>query len=205
MYKTDQEKFWAGSFGTEYINRNDNSNLLASNKRLFAKILGSIGPVKSVFELGCNIGLNLQAIHELNQDINLSGYEINEEACKRASSRGIANIIRGSIVEPINLLNQFDLVFTKLVLMHINPNSLNDVYDNLYRSAKKYIVVCEYHNQIPIEVNYRGIGERLFKRDFAGEILLRYPVELVDYGFVYHKDPNYPDQDDFNWFILEKK
>jgi hypothetical protein len=45
----------------------------------------------------------------------------------------------------------------------------------------------------------------LYKRDFAGEMLDRYPdLQLVDYGFSYHRDQNFP-QDDANWFLLEKK
>lgn len=31
QYKTEQEAFWAGDFGTEYIGRNDSDQLLASN------------------------------------------------------------------------------------------------------------------------------------------------------------------------------
>jgi spore coat polysaccharide biosynthesis protein SpsF len=27
---------------------------------------------------------------------------------------------------------------------------------------------------------------------------------LVDYGFAYHRDPNFP-QDDITWFLLEKR
>jgi hypothetical protein len=31
-----------------------------------------------------------------------------------------------------------------------------------------------------------------------------YPdLKLIDYGFVYHKDSNFP-QDDVTWFIMEK-
>ena len=45
---------------------------------------------------------------------------------------------------------------------------------------------------------------KLFKRDFAGEFLDRFAdVRLVDYGFAYHRDPNFQ-QDDISWFLLEK-
>jgi spore coat polysaccharide biosynthesis protein SpsF len=44
----------------------------------------------------------------------------------------------------------------------------------------------------------------LFKRDFAGDLLDRFPgLVLVDYGFVYHRDKAFP-QDDMTWFLLEK-
>jgi hypothetical protein len=35
-------------------------------------------------------------------------------------------------------------------------------------------------------------------------MLNKYPdLQLVDYGFVYHGDANFP-QDDVTWFLLEK-
>jgi len=52
-------------------------------------------------------------------------------------------------------------------------------------------------------VPYRGNAERLFKRDFAGELIDRYGLQLVSYGFAYHRDPYHP-QDDITWFLLEK-
>jgi spore coat polysaccharide biosynthesis protein SpsF len=68
----------------------------------------------------------------------------------------------------------------------------------------RYICICEYYNPTPVEVTYRGYQEKLFKRDFVGEILDMYPdLELVDYGFVYHRDNNFP-QDDITWFLIQK-
>jgi spore coat polysaccharide biosynthesis protein SpsF len=90
------------------------------------------------------------------------------------------------------------------VLIHINPDSLPQVYDALYRAAGRYLLVCEYYNPSPVAINYRGHTDRLFKRDFCGEILDRHPdLKLIDYGFVYRRDPNVP-QDDVTWFLIEK-
>jgi pseudaminic acid biosynthesis-associated methylase len=90
------------------------------------------------------------------------------------------------------------------VLIHIAPSSLPVVYEKLARSTGRYLCVDEYYNPTPVEVPYRGERERLFKRDFAGEILDRFPeFSLAAYGFVYHRDPNFP-TDDSTWFLLEK-
>ena len=35
-FKTEQENFWAGKFGTEYIRRNTGAALLASNLAFFS-------------------------------------------------------------------------------------------------------------------------------------------------------------------------
>lgn len=102
-------------------------------------------------------------------------------------------------------LGTFDLTFTSGVLIHINPNKLQDVYQLLYQCSKKYILVNEYYNPSPAEVSYRGHSQRLFNRDFAGELLDKYlDLELVDYGFQYHRDYNFP-SDDCTWFLLKKK
>jgi len=96
-----------------------------------------------------------------------------------------------------------DLVLTKGLLIHIPPEKINIAYDIMYRSSKKYILICEYYNPVPVEVEYRGHSGKLWKRDFCGEIMQRYPdLKLVDYGFVGPWD-EYP-QDSINWWLLEK-
>jgi pseudaminic acid biosynthesis-associated methylase len=95
-------------------------------------------------------------------------------------------------------------VLIKGVLIHINPDFLGHVYEKLYKTALKYICIVEYYNPTPVEVSYRGYSGHLFKRDFAGEVLDKYTdLNLVDYGFVYHRDHNFP-ADDLTWFLLEK-
>lgn len=99
---------------------------------------------------------------------------------------------------------QFDMSFIKAVLIHINPEELQTVYEKLYNASKKYILVTEYYNPSPVSITYRGHQDRLFKRDFAGEMLDKYPnLELIDYGFTYRRDPNFR-LDDSTWFLMEK-
>ena len=79
------------------------------------------------------------------------------------------------------------------------------VYELLYQSSKKYICIAEYYNPKPVEIDYRGHEGKLFKRDFAGEMMDKYKdLQLVDYGFVYHRDYQFA-QDDMNWFLLKKE
>ena len=79
-YKTEQEKFWAEEFGSEYINRNKGSKLLASNLNFFSKALAQAGQLDSCIEFGANIGMNLKALKLLYPDIEMNGIEINKEA-----------------------------------------------------------------------------------------------------------------------------
>jgi len=127
-HRTEQERFWAGSFGGEYANRNRGDGWVAANLSFFAKVLERTSGVTKVLELGANIGLNLRALQYLLPESSLAA----------------------------------------------------------------------------MEVEYRGQSGKLFKRDFAGEMLDRFgDLSLLDYGFVYHRDPNFS-QDDMTWFLMEK-
>jgi pseudaminic acid biosynthesis-associated methylase len=202
-FKTDQEAFWAGGFGDEYASRNQGETLITSNVVLFGNMLRSAPGVRSVVELGCNIGLNLEALNRIDPEIALCGYEINGNAVQKARDLGIAEIHHQTIIEAIPAATTYDLAFTKGVLIHIHPDELPRVYDNLFALSRRYILVCEYYNPSPVTVTYRGNADRLFKRDFAGELMDRFGLSLVDYGFTYRRD-NYFPQDDCNWFLLEK-
>ncbi|MDT8903907.1 pseudaminic acid biosynthesis-associated methylase [Anaeroselena agilis] len=204
MYKTEQEKFWAGQFGDEYVERNRGGDIIASNTAMFARIMARTNGVKSLIEFGANIGLNLIAIRQLYPDIELSAIEINERAVARLTALEYIKTYPMSILDFAGDY-QRDFALIKGVLIHLNPDVLPQVYDLLYRTSKRYICLAEYYNPAPVEISYRGHSGKLFKRDFAGEMLERFAdLKLIDYGFVYHRDPNFP-QDDLTWFLLEKK
>lgn len=201
-FTTEQETFWAGEFGDDYIARNTTQRLLPTKTAMWAQILRAAHSVSSAMEFGCNIGVNLQALHDLNPTLNLAGMEINATAADKARGLGVADITEGSILEPVTR-DPVDLTFTAGVLIHIDPESLTAVYDNLVKTSRRYVMVCEYYNPSPVTISYRGHQNRLFKRDFAGDLIDGYGLKLVDYGFVYKRD-NWAPQDDVTWFLLEK-
>ena len=202
--RTPQEQLWAGEFGNDYIIRNRDGALVDSNRALFDKILSRTQGVTSAIEFGANIGNNLRALRELMPKGELHSVEINATAAAEIQAWG------GATVEVASLLDfepsrQWDLSFTKGVLIHLPPQSLPDIYDKLVAASSRYVMVCEYYNPSPVEVTYRGHEHALFKRDFAGEILDAHPeLRLVDYGFTYHRDPRHP-LDDSTWFLMEKQ
>lgn len=203
-YKTEQEAFWAGEFGNKYISRNEGLKIIAANAALFSKILGSTVGVKSVIEFGANIGLNLLAIRTLLPNAELSAIEINKRAASEIRKIGKIKVYTQSILDFVPK-RQYDFVFTKGVLIHMNPESLAQIYDLINETAGRYICIAEYYNPKPVSIAYRGHKDKLFKRDFAGEMLDKFgDLRLIDYGFVYHRDNNFS-QDDINWFLLEKQ
>lgn len=203
-YKTEQEKFWASEFGNNYIQRNDDEKVVAGNVNFFSKVINRTIGINSAIEFGSNIGLNLRALKQLLPNCKLSAIEINQKAVEVLKEQDV-KVYAQSILD-FEPDYKRDLAFIKGVLIHINPDELQNVYQKLYSSSKKYILVAEYFNPTPVAIPYRGHNDRLFKRDFAGEMLDKFKdLELVDYGFLYHKDNNDYLYDDINWFLMKKK
>lgn len=203
-FKTEQEKFWAGEFGDEYIARNKDAWLLASNTALFSTILKRTRNVHSVIEFGANIGMNIHALKNLLPQAKLNAIEINAKAVEQLSQIKDLTVYHQSIFDfASNEKNDF--VFSKGVLIHLEPTMLPQVYKTMYENSSRYICMIEYYNPSPMEIPYREHSDKMYKRDFAGELMDIYPdLELVDYGFVYRRDPVFM-QGDLTWFLMEKK
>lgn len=202
-YKTEQEEFWAGQFGDDYTGRNQGSQIVASNIALFASIIARTRHVESVLEFGANRGLNLLALRNLLPAVELTAVEINPKAVKELETIKNLKIFQQSLLD-FSVDYKRDLVLSKGLLIHIAPEMLPRAYQVLYECSSRYICLVEYYNPTPVEVDYRGNKGKLFKRDFAGEMLDIYPdLSLLDYGFIYHRD-NYFAQDDLTWFVLGK-
>ena len=203
-FTSEQEEFWAGEFGNDYTQRNKNVYLLSSNIAMFSKILSnSCAKVTSLIEFGSNIGLNLIAIKKLLPECELSAVEINKSAVKELQKLEQVKVYNKSLFD-FEIDYQRDFALSKGLLIHLAPEKLKEAYEIIFKSSKKYICLAEYYNPTPVEISYRGHVGKLFKRDFAGEMMDLYKdLKLIDYGFIYHRDSNFP-QDDLTWFLLKK-
>ncbi len=202
--KTDQEFFWSGEFGDNYIERNENKRLLTSNINFFIKSLQRTKNLKTCIEFGSNVGMNIKSLKIIYPDLEFHAVEINKKAAKFLEEIiSPENIFQESIFD-FQSKQKWNLSLVKGVLIHINPEKLEEAYKRIVNASNKYILICEYYSRKPESLLYRGHSNKLFKRDFAGEILDLFPdLSLIDYGFVYHRDPNFP-QDDISWFLIEK-
>lgn len=203
-FQTDQEAFWAGDFGDDYIGRNQGAELLAKNLDFFTDALRRAGPVSSCIEFGANIGMNLQALRLLTPKGELSAVEINSAAASELRTFLDADNVHEASILEWEPAGTYELALIKGVMIHLNPDHLQSVYEKLYKASSRFILVAEYYNPSPVAIPYRGHEDRLFKRDFAGELMDKYPdLKLIDYGFKYRRDPHFP-QDDITWFLMEK-
>lgn len=193
------EAFWRGRFGDDYAKRSPGDRQ-AVTAMLRKVVLGR--PIHSVLELGAGTGNNMRALLDIDQTLELAAVEINDSAAAEIP-RGVE--IHRTTVAAFDCDRRWDMVMTRGLLIHIPPEDLPLVYAKILRAAGRYVLLAEYYNPTRVEVPYRGHAGRLWKADFAGEMLDAYPsLHLVNYGFAYHRDPLHP-QDDVSWFLLERQ
>ncbi len=204
QYETNQENFWAGEFGNNYTERNSGNNFITLAKNQLENSLRKAEDINSAIELGSNTGNNMEALSSMFPQMELHAIEINKTAYNILENKKICTTYNSSLLD-FNTNRKFDLAFTSGVLIHIAPDSLPKAYKKLYELSNKYILMIEYYNHVPEEINYRGNLGKLYRRDFASEIIEQHPsLNLIDYGFLYHNDNDIQRREDMYWFLLEK-
>ena len=206
--ETEQVKFWRGDFGDTYVDRNATSHehmrmRLSMWVRIFEYMAADMP--KSVLEIGPNIGLNIRAMKMLCA-AEYFAVEPNEKA------RQI--LIEEDVLPAANLQNAFagdfvvpetpvDLAFTSGVLIHIHHDDLLAACTNIHKSSGKYIVCYEYFSDKPEIIQYRGHGDKLFKRDYGSFWLENFPdLKCLGYGFEWKPMTG---MDNATWWVFEKK
>ncbi len=206
-FETEQEQFWAGDFGNDYIARNEcTPEALAADLFFFTGALKAMRRTpESIIELGANIGLNLRALRLLFPGTKQTAVEINDQAVERLRRDRVADEVVHDSILNFTPTRRHDLALIKGVMIHLNPEMLPQVYRKLAECSSRHVLIAEYYNRRPDEVTYRGHTARLFRRDFGGEFMdACQEFSCVDYGFSYHRDAR-ERQDDLTWFLFEKK
>ena len=199
MVSTEQEVFWQGKFGDDYIDRNSNHSTINHYSKI---LINNRINIKSAIELGANIGINLDSLKQIFPKCKTFGVEINKKAHSILNKKHAS--FCGSVYD-FNTKETYNISYSSCVLIHQNPEKLDQFYTKLYTLSNKYILINEYFSPSPVEISYRDNRDKLFKRDFAKEFWEKYPeLSLIDYGFFWSKD-SYTWGDDSNWFLFSKK
>jgi hypothetical protein len=115
MPLSEQEVFWTGSFGDEYVDRNKSPVLAASVISLWSRVLARTRDIKSAIEFGANIGNNLAALRSLLPGVELHGVEINKKAFDYLTQLDGVTAHHASLID-FDPPTSFDLTFTSGVL-----------------------------------------------------------------------------------------
>jgi trans-aconitate methyltransferase len=126
--------------------------LIPSHELLYQKIL-EINP-RSVLEAGCGGGDHLHNIHELNPEIEISGFDYSygqlSTLAKRHPLTGKQfNLQIIDLTQPNIDLPEAALIFTHAVLMHISEkeNRFQNAFRNLFQTNCEHIVLIENWTQ----------------------------------------------------------
>jgi pseudaminic acid biosynthesis-associated methylase len=209
---TPQIKQWSETFGKEYTDRNPQTvedmnelyqiNFDVTRTALNKEFLGELNRSIKILEVGSNIGTQLLCLQEMEFS-HLYGIEIQPyavEVAKRLTKN--INITNDSAFDIPYKDGYFDLVFTSGVLIHIHPNDIGVVLDEIYRCSKAYIWGYEYFNDDHRMVPYRGKENLMWKGNFVQLYLDRF----ADLKLVKEKRLRYAEGKNIDcMFLLKKK
>ncbi|MCG9042274.1 pseudaminic acid biosynthesis-associated methylase [Laribacter hongkongensis] len=199
----EQQQFWAQDYAEDYIRKNSQFDHQLGVEG-WQKMLAASEGIQSVLECGCNIGRNIDFLSAALPGASKSIVEISKPAFDFVTRKHqLAHAFNGAI-EASAFPDRFDLVFTIGVLIHIDPDNLLTVMKKMFDYSDKYILIGEYFNRTPVMIEYQGQQNKLFKRDFGKLFMESFPVELVDYGFLWGHVYDKAGFDDITWWLFRK-
>lgn len=208
---TVQEENWGGEHGQEYTKRNPQGiegmdalyqqNFGIARGELNLDFLDILPRSIKILEVGSNVGVQLMFLQKMGFT-RLFGVEINREAINLAKSlTKDIDIIQGSAMDIPFKDCYFDLVFTSGVLIHIAPQNVRKIMEEIHRCSKKYIWGFEYYASEYTEILYRGKTNMLWKADFCK----MYQDYFPGLTLIKEKKVKYLDSDNQDsMFLLEK-
>lgn len=194
---------WKKNFGDEYTDRKLKVHGTEGKLResFWRELVKMMPDVKSYLEIGCNAGMNLEGIYKANPKLNITGIEPNayslDVAVKKAKKR--YKVVQGNVFDLSPKLKS-DLVFTCTVLIHIAPKDLLAALTNIYNRSKKYILCMEYYWPTVKKIEYRGLKNALWKRDFGALWLKKFDLNLIETGYLDMRDGF----DRTTWWLFKK-
>ena len=194
---SEQLAEWTGDFGRAYLERNKVNP--ATRVDWFRKTLRPLR-LKSVCEIGANRAHNLVAIERaLGQKVITFGVEPSADA--RAAAHDIA-MREGDIFNVPFVDRGFDLAFTSGVLIHVAPENLDAALREMHRVAGRFLLAIEYADTEDVEVEYRGMPNMLWRRDYGAHYLRLFPeLRVRECGAMTEADGFAPGD---SYWLLEK-
>lgn len=203
--RTEQELFWSEQYAKDYIDKNSEFDL-GKGVQAWNHMLAKTHEVSSILECGCNIGRNIEFLNYAFPNLKKSIIEVSSPAYSTVTNKyNLDQSFNGTIMESNFREKTFDLVFSMGVLIHIQPGMLLQNIEKMFLYTKKYILIGEYFSREPVMLQYQGEDNKLFKRDFGKLLMDNFPLNIVDYGFLWGYEYDNAGFDDITWWLFEKQ
>ena len=153
------------------------------------RIISQLKP-KNILEAGCGFGRNLKFLIE--QGIaprRLTGIDFSSHLLRHINLPGV-KLQRASAQKLPFPANQFDLVFTHGLLMHLPPSQIHLALSELVRVTHHYLVVIEETRKKPGRINHFT-----WAHDYP-KLIAAFNLKILDYQ--YHGKHN------LVWYLLQK-
>lgn len=160
--------------------------------------------ISSFLECGSNIGRNINLLSVVLPQSEINVIELSPLALDIARNRFKVNESFQGSIKDSEFKSKFDLVFTSGVLIHVSPDDLLSSMEKIYEHSNKYVLIAEYFNRTPVEIEYRGQRDKLFKRDFGKLFFENFKCNLLDVGFLWGHLYDPAGFDDLTYWLFEK-
>ena len=131
---------------------------------------------KKICEVGTNVGNNLIGFPKTS---DVTGVDLNEYALSINKEKHPE--FKFDLASALDLPysdDSFDLVFTRGVLIHIDPTNIDKAIDELFRVSKKWIINLEYFGEDSKSISWKRGDDLLWYRDMKAK-WSNYDVEII--------------------------
>ena len=154
-FETEQERFWAGAFGDDYVNRSQGAS---SDRFTYRDVVARPSELRAD-RIGNRVWRERWSQPE-GASKPSTGCGTNRSRDQRQgrsdpSRRGTIQVLEGSLLNTAPSAAA-DLALTCGVLIHVDPARLGTAYDQLAHGSRRYVAIAEYYNPVPTEVIYHG-------------------------------------------------
>lgn len=152
------------------------------SKLITERISAHIDDPKTILELGCGSGRNLEYLHTRFPSAKITGIDIHEVV----NGLELGANVRGIKADILNLdwnsIGKFDVIFTSGLLMHINNFAVKDLLDKINTNS-----FLHFHFELHGESHFWDYDR--YPRSY-GALAQELDLQILDYS-VFHEDGVY--------------
>ncbi len=155
---------WAGVYGIQYTTK---FNVEWRDRIPVMQEIIKLTGARSILDVGTNAAWNLRALREVDETLELAGVEINEHVALTAASMGFTIHVgdAGAVGEAFR--EQFDLVITSGLLIHIPTIELDAVMRSVAAASNQWVLAIEYEAPSEAVTVKHGEVERTWARPYG--------------------------------------
>jgi SAM-dependent methyltransferase len=184
-----QQDFWSGVFGDEYNGFADHVRWEMSTGMkltpLMADCLSVATTDMSVMDYGCGDGLMLTILKNLNFK-HVSGVDINAKQIEKCREKYKEFDFTCSSVEDFEP-KKHDISLHSGLLIHMNPNALDDVMRKIYENTNKFIIGKELSTPLPEDIGDRSRDPMWHGKIFTRRWMKKWKQLYPDLHVIKHK------------------